>query len=230
MERQSLVQLPIAIAHRSPIGLVGDQYDEAALAAASSLMNEDGLRTVDIDPPWATELALHMFALMAPRARHRISQEFGLSAEAMLAEQPLEAFTQQFLENAARVTESDHQRARDLASNFRSRMDSWITDFSMIMTTTTISGPPPLGSLSGSLSMHDAGPAISRATAFTWWTNVLGWASVSLPIHVDNASTPRAIQLCAPRQNIQDLYNVARLLSRQATSGFCAQGEVSGAQ
>ena len=169
---------------------------------------------VDTDPPWGSDLSLHMFALMAPRARRRICQELGVPAESAFDNFPLENYTREFLDNAGRVSEHDHRRALAFAEAFRAQINSWAHDYSMVITTTTIGGPPSLGALSGSLSMREAGPAISRATAFTWWTNVLGWSSVSLPILFDEKGCPRAIQLCAPRQNLQAMYDVARQLMR----------------
>jgi len=210
----SIDRRPIAIAHRSPIGHTGDDHDESALARAGSLLSDMGLHVVDTDPPWGSDLALHMFALMAPRARRRICQELGVPAETAFDDFPLENYTREFLDNAGRVSEHDQRRALEFAEAFRSQINSWAHDYSMVMTTTTIGGPPSLGALSGSLSMREAGPAISRATAFTWWTNVVGWPSVSLPILLDEAGSPRSIQLCAPSQNLQELHEVARQLMR----------------
>ena len=210
----SMDRRPIAIAHRSPIGHTGDDHDESALARAGSLLSDMGLHVVDTDPPWGSDLALHMFALMAPRARRRICQELGVPAETAFDDFPLENYTREFLDNAGRVSEHDQRRALEFAEAFRSQINSWAHDYSMVMTTTTIGGPPSLGALSGSLSMREAGPAISRATAFTWWTNVVGWPSVSLPILLDEAGSPRSIQLCAPSQNLQELHEVARQLMR----------------
>ena len=210
----SMDRRPIAIAHRSPIGHTGDDHDESALARAGSLLSDMGLHVVDTDPPWGSDLALHMFALMAPRARRRICQELGVPAETAFDDFPLENYTREFLDNAGRVSEHDQWRALEFAEAFRSQINSWAHDYSMVMTTTTIGGPPSLGALSGSLSMREAGPAISRATAFTWWTNVVGWPSVSLPILLDEAGSPRSIQLCAPSQNLQELHEVARQLMR----------------
>lgn len=213
-QHPSMDRRPIAIAHRSPIGHTGDEQDESALVHACSLLSDMGMCVVDTDPPWGSDLSLHMFALMAPRARRRICQELGVPTESAFDNFPLENYTREFLDNAGRVSEHDHRRALAFAETFRAQINSWAHDYSMVITTTTIGGPPSLGALSGSLSMREAGPAISRATAFTWWTNVLGWSSVSLPILFDEKGCPRAIQLCAPRQNLQAMYDVARQLMR----------------
>ena len=213
-QHPSMDRRPIAIAHRSPIGHTGDEQDESALVHACSLLSDMRMCVVDTDPPWGSDLSLHMFALMAPRARRRICQELGVPAESAFDNFPLENYTREFLDNAGRVSEHDHRRALAFAEAFRAQINSWAHDYSMVITTTTIGGPPSLGALSGSLSMREAGPAISRATAFTWWTNVLGWSSVSLPILFDEKGCPRAIQLCAPRQNLQAMYDVARQLMR----------------
>jgi amidase len=185
-------KLRIAFCLTSPLGGPVDSECKLAVEKTARLFEEAGHIVNEGAPDWGfidqfvDDFMLYWSALMGE-----------LEAE---DESQFEPHTRHLRESARNTSAVEFRRAMTrLQRTSRGIVQSWETNFDLLITPTIASLPPKVGEITDG-SMEDPTVPIQRSftmVPFTGWFNVTGQPAISLPVHMSKSGLPVGVQLIA---------------------------------